>query len=160
MHDTSIFHSNKGFTLVEVIIALAVLVIGVLGVFSMQLMTIKGNANAISLSRSVQETSSALDRVESLSYDDAKLDSGTNFDVNNDLFGSNQNFSGTLIYNVNDLNGNDITTQFGLVDHAPSGARHANTFSGSQGKVIQVNSTQRTSGDEKTLTLQYIKVNY
>lgn len=42
----SLLKSNKGFTLIEAIISLAVLSIGILALFAMQTLSIRGNANA------------------------------------------------------------------------------------------------------------------
>ena len=145
---SQLISSSEGFTLIEVMIALVILVIGVLGVFSMQLLTIKGNTNAISLSRSVQETSAALDRAESLSYNDAELSAASDQDMNT-LFGAAQNFSGTITYDV--VESNNLVGTYGL--------KH-DTFPGSSCKIVTFDSTQRRSGDLKTITLQYVKVDY
>lgn len=145
-----IVRTETGFTLIEVIIALVVLVIGVLGVFSMQLLTIKGNSNAIALSRSVQETAAALDRAESLDYDDGELNAGNDKDMTT-LFGTAQNFSGTLIYNVVDQGDDELKALYGLTH---------DTFPGSQCKLIQLTSTQRSSGEDRSINLQYVKVDY
>lgn len=66
--------NNLGFTLIEVLIALAVFAIGILGVFTLQMTAIKGNASA----RGVTENYlSGMDKVEELMarpFDDALLD--------------------------------------------------------------------------------------
>jgi type IV pilus assembly protein PilV len=66
--------NQNGFTLVEVMVALAIFTIGILGVNAMQLAAIKGNATANVIS---QATTWASDRVEILSglnYTDSDLD--------------------------------------------------------------------------------------
>ncbi|UCF95362.1 MAG: prepilin-type N-terminal cleavage/methylation domain-containing protein [Desulfobacterales bacterium] len=68
--------NGRGFTLIEVLIALAVFAIGILGVFSMQIRAINGNAVA----RGVTENyTSAMDKVEelmALPFDNAQLTAG------------------------------------------------------------------------------------
>ncbi len=68
---------EKGFTIIEVLIAVSVLTIGILAVSTMQVSSIRGNAFA---SRQTEGTTIALDRLEklmSLSYGDANLAAGS-----------------------------------------------------------------------------------
>ena len=69
--------NNHGFTLIEVLIALAVFAIGILGVFTLQMTAINGNASA----RGVTENYlSGMDKVEELMarpYDHNLLDDTT-----------------------------------------------------------------------------------
>jgi len=60
-------HKEKGFTLVEILIALTIFAIGILGVASMQIWGLRGNASAIWHS---QAATFAADRVERLMVDD------------------------------------------------------------------------------------------
>jgi len=84
----SIIVNKKGFTLVELLIALVVFAIGILGVATMQTTSIKGNSKG----RQISEASNiAADRIEmflSLDYDDPLLadvdGNGTGQDNNND----------------------------------------------------------------------------
>jgi type IV pilus assembly protein PilV len=72
--------TDKGFTLIEVLIAITVLTIGLLAVSTMQVSSIRGNAFA---ARQTEGTTIALDRLEkimSLSYDDADLAAGSHSD--------------------------------------------------------------------------------
>lgn len=69
--------TEKGFTMIEVIIAISVLTIGILAVSSMQVSAIRGNSFA---GRQSEGTTIALDRLEklmSLSYGDADLAAGS-----------------------------------------------------------------------------------
>jgi Tfp pilus assembly protein PilV len=59
----NIFYNINGFTLVEAVIALGVLSIGILAMFSMQTMGIRGNSSA---NRITTETTWGADRIEQL----------------------------------------------------------------------------------------------
>jgi type IV pilus modification protein PilV len=64
---------QKGFTLLEVLVAVVLLVIGILGAASMQISSLGGNTVAI---RITEATALATDRIEqfmALAYDDAAL---------------------------------------------------------------------------------------
>jgi len=66
--------SQSGFTLIEVLIAVAIFTIGILSVNAMQIASIKGNASA---NRITESTSWASDRIETLlglNYSDTDLD--------------------------------------------------------------------------------------
>jgi type IV pilus assembly protein PilV len=72
--------TDKGFTLIEVLIAITVLTIGILAVSTMQVSSIWGNAFA---SRQTVGTTIALDRMEklmSLSYENTDLAAGSHSD--------------------------------------------------------------------------------
>lgn len=80
--------SQSGFTLIEVLIAVAIFTIGILSVNAMQIAGIKGNSSA---NRITESTSWASDRIETLlglDYSDTDLDDddgdGTGEDGNND----------------------------------------------------------------------------
>ncbi len=55
--------NNKGFTLVEVLVALLVLSIGLLAVASMQTNSLRSNYNALTRSKAVQGCEDILDRM-------------------------------------------------------------------------------------------------
>jgi len=81
-------NDEKGFTLVEILIAIVVLAIGVLAMGQMQIASIRGNSIANTLT---EATTLAQDRMENLielSYNDNGLsdtdNDGTNQDANND----------------------------------------------------------------------------
>lgn len=85
-----IIKSNTGFTLIEVVIALGVLSIGILGLMVMQLSAIKGNSTANTITA---ESNWAADRIElvlDLDFFHADLldtdNDGTNRDNNRDGF--------------------------------------------------------------------------
>ena len=78
----TVFRTEKGFTILEVLIAISVLSIGILAVASMQVSAMWGNNFA---ARQTEGTTIALDRMEkllSLSYQAADLSSGNHTDPN------------------------------------------------------------------------------
>lgn len=150
--------SNQGFTLIEVIIAIAVLTIGILSLYSMHVSAINGNATANNLTT---RSSWASDRIELLlnnPYDDYKLkdkspEDGTNQDANND--------------GVDDNGGN-----FGLDNATPATADGTDTSPDGQftifwnvavdipvkhTKTIRVIVTSQDRGVTKTVPMTYIK---
>ena len=90
--------NNHGFTLIEVLIALAVFAIGILGVFTLQMTAIKGNASA----RGVTENYlSGMDKVEELMdrpFDDALLNenAGVPYTLATDADGIDNDGDGTV----------------------------------------------------------------
>jgi prepilin-type N-terminal cleavage/methylation domain-containing protein len=60
--------TNKGFTLIEVVIALAVLGFGILSMFSMQLFAIKGNTSANRITQGTTWGADGLEQVMSSKY--------------------------------------------------------------------------------------------
>lgn len=89
-------NNNQGFTLIEVMIALAIFAIGILGVFTLQLSSIKGNASA----RGVTENYlSGMDKVEELMarpFDDALLAAGGPYTLATDADGIDNDGDGTV----------------------------------------------------------------
>lgn len=78
-------HCNKGFTLIEVLIAMAILTIGILSLFTMQIHSVQGNTKA---NRQTMESCLSSDQIEQLlskSYNDTALKDidgdGTNKDM-------------------------------------------------------------------------------
>ena len=70
--------SEKGFTLIEIMIALAIFSVGILGVASMQILSVNYNIHA---RRTSEATTCGVERMETLMtfpYDDANLDPATN----------------------------------------------------------------------------------
>jgi len=85
-YKTIIGRNEKGFTLIEVIIAIAILSVGLLALASMQVAAIKGNAHA---NRLTEATTLAQDKVEELislqytvSSTDTRLTAGEDEEVN------------------------------------------------------------------------------
>ena len=78
--------SLRGFTLIEVLIALAIFSIGILAVASMQIQSINLNASAQMQSEATTLAVEWLERLKMLPYDHTDLDEGNN--PHQDQFGS------------------------------------------------------------------------
>ncbi len=73
---------EEGFTLIEIMVALAILAFGILAIASMQISSLSGTAAA---QKVTEATSIAQDRVErfvSVAYNDADLSTGTHTEAN------------------------------------------------------------------------------
>jgi prepilin-type N-terminal cleavage/methylation domain-containing protein len=66
-------NSQSGFTLLEVIIAIALLTIGILGAATMQIASIGGNSHANRITEAITFAESTVETLMSLPYDDADL---------------------------------------------------------------------------------------
>lgn len=81
-------NNEKGFTLVEAVIAAAVLGIGIFSFYAMQVRSIDGNAKAARITYGTSWASDQIENLLALDFDDALLDDddldGTNRDANGD----------------------------------------------------------------------------
>lgn len=70
MNKKNLKDNVKGFTLLEVLIALIILAVGILGAASMQVSSIRGNSQARQISEASSLVSDRIEIVMSRSYDD------------------------------------------------------------------------------------------
>jgi prepilin-type N-terminal cleavage/methylation domain-containing protein len=135
---------NKGFTLIEVIIALAILTIGILSVNAMQTVSIRGNYTA---NRLTSATTWATDRAEilfNLEYDDAELQ---------DDGGGGAGLAGLDDATAATADGNDVspdgeyTIYWNIAEDVPMDNL----------KTIRVIILRNDLGTPKTLTLNHMK---
>ena len=70
------FPRDRGFTLVEVLIAMAIFAIGILALYAMQGTAIRGNNKAGQMTIAVQVMSDQIERLANTSYADASLSAG------------------------------------------------------------------------------------
>lgn len=68
----------KGFTLIEVLIVLAIFSIGILAVAAMQMTSTKGNASARRITEATALAENQIENLMQLSYDHADLNPATN----------------------------------------------------------------------------------
>ncbi len=64
--------TEKGFTLVEVMLALAVLTIGIMSMFAMQATSIKGNVSASTITTAANYSADRIEKIFAMDYDDLK----------------------------------------------------------------------------------------
>ena len=70
--------NNRGFTLIEVMIALAIFSIGILAIAGMQISSINGNSSARMQTEATTLAVERLERLIALPYDHEDLDKGNN----------------------------------------------------------------------------------
>lgn len=67
---------EAGFTLLEILIAVAILSVGILGLINMQISSIQGNDRALELSEASTEGATNLESLMGLAYDDSGMAGG------------------------------------------------------------------------------------
>jgi len=80
---------NKGFTLLEVMIAMAILAVGLLAIAGMQIIAIRANAQSREVTEAITLATRHLDYLKSLPYNDPALDDTE--ETNNDNLTDTQN---------------------------------------------------------------------
>ncbi|MBN2372362.1 prepilin-type N-terminal cleavage/methylation domain-containing protein [bacterium] len=96
--DTGIF--QQGFTLIEILISMAIFMIGFLGIAMMLISTIRGNSFSIRLTNAVQLASQQIEEINTMDYNSV-------IDVDND--------------GISGLNDQDVSTADGYNLNAESG---------------------------------------
>ena len=66
---------DQGFTLIEVVIALGILAIGIMAMFAMQTIGIKGNATSNEITKEASWGSDYLERINTVKYSDYQTES-------------------------------------------------------------------------------------
>lgn len=118
---------DKGFTLLEVLVAISILAFGLLAVASMQATAIRGNSFAIGTTEATTWAANQLEELMALQYNDTKLADG-------DHSGAEGRTEGRY------------TIAWTVTDDSPM----PNT------KTIKVNVTWTDHGVQKTVSVQYI----
>jgi len=80
--------SNSGFTLIEALVAMVVLTIGILSLYSMQIKSIQGNSKANRFTTASTWNADQMEKIVGMDYNDATLkdtnQNGTNQDADGD----------------------------------------------------------------------------
>lgn len=76
--------AQDGFTLIEILIALTVFAIAILGISAMQTSSIRGNMQARVISEEVMAAVSCVEKLRMVSYGDTELSAGSHTDVDDD----------------------------------------------------------------------------
>lgn len=74
-------NNNKGFTLIEVIIALMIFSVGILAMQGMQYMSVKTNFSAFNITRAIGQGTDTVERILALDYNDDLLLAGAHDDT-------------------------------------------------------------------------------
>ncbi len=86
----NMFHkNNNGFTLIEVMITLAVLFVGILAMSLMQVQAIKGNSSAFSRTNANAIALTFLEELRRIPFDDSNLTAGTDLNAGKAPAGGN-----------------------------------------------------------------------
>ena len=72
-------NKNKGFTLIEILLTIAILSVGILGVMTMQIRATRSNAEARKVTESASWMSDQFERLMAIPYDDAQMAPGATF---------------------------------------------------------------------------------
>jgi prepilin-type N-terminal cleavage/methylation domain-containing protein len=155
-------HSSRGFSLIEVMIAMAIFAVGMLGVFSMQISSINGNATA---RRVTQDVTWAMDKTEqllALAYTDTGDLKGVTSDV--DANGQEHSIANGDFTVDNDGIDNDLD---GEIDEGGEAAIVTITWfvlnesPDPDTKTIRITINHRvTLGRDREVNLEFIKANF
>lgn len=108
--------NQGGFTLIEAVIAMAILAIGILTLQTMQVMGIKGNSQASRITVGSTWAADRIEQIQVLDYGDVILNDadgdGTNQDADEDGIDDDENNDGVV----------DANEQFGLEDDTVASA--------------------------------------
>ncbi len=124
-------NNTQGFTLIEVIVAMAVLAIGILALQTMQITSIKGNAHANRLTTSSIWASDRLERIHALPYRDMSLTCADDLMCDNNLNGTDQDLDMDGLDTETTAPGTD--TNFGLDNDTALTADHVITAANTDG---------------------------
>jgi prepilin-type N-terminal cleavage/methylation domain-containing protein len=73
-HPTTSWRPAKGFTLIEVMVALTIFSVGLLAIFSMHISSIRGNALARGVTENATVAAGKIEQLMAMPFDDAALD--------------------------------------------------------------------------------------
>ena len=112
--------NNKGFTLIEALVALGVLTIGILTMYTMQTGSIRGNFRASQISTAAAWAAVRMEQLSALAYNDSQLDDVT-------IDGTGQDSNGNGIDDDDEGNNTDGIANFGLDQNTTATADHTLT---------------------------------
>lgn len=141
-------NNQKGFTLIEVLIAITLLVIGILGAASMQIASIGGNRHAIRVTTAATWAGDKLEALMALPYTHADLTDDSNSGANAGVTGlNNTDAAGSLADGGPILKG-DYTLFWNVAENYP--------LTGC--KTIRVLVQRSDKGVVKTVTQDFTKM--
>ncbi len=143
-----LLRNEKGFTLIEIMVALFVFTIGILALNKMQVVAIRGNANANGLTGSSSWAAAQVETLLTLDYDDDLLQDIVGGDGAEGLAGLNDNTAAKADGSMDSLDGN-FKILWNVADDEP--IRNV--------KTIRVIATRNYFGLQKQVSLDYYKIN-
>jgi type IV pilus assembly protein PilV len=130
------FSDQKGFSLLEILIAITILAIGLLALAELQITAIQGNAFSGRTTDATTLAQDALEQLMTLDYTDADLNDGLHPP------GSQAQVSGTQ-----QVQGGNYTISWDVTENSPI----ADT------KTVDMTVTWSDGGRQRTLSMQFIK---
>lgn len=161
-----IIHTQNGFTLIEAVIAMAILAIGILTLQTMQVIGIKGTSQANRITVGSTWAADRIEQIQVLDYDDTILNDsdgdGTNQDGNEDGVDDDENNNGIVEANeqfglehdtVATADGNDTSPDnvFTIFWNVAVDQPVKNT------KTIRIIVTSNQQGKARRVTFDYVK---
>lgn len=141
--------NNSGFTLIEAMIAVVLLAIGIMTLYTMQITSVKGNAKANALSYAANAANDCYERLQNIDYDNA-------------LFNEGPTHNHTSLAPIS-LPQNVSQVTWTVVDWVVSGTVD-NDGDGEMGdgdengiKFVTLNVSYRDSGEQKTYSMNFYK---
>jgi type II secretory pathway pseudopilin PulG len=141
-------NDQNGFTLIEVVISMFMLIIGILGAIVMQNTATKGNSTAIHLTGAANWASDRQETLMALSYGDASLEDVNNAGVNAGMTGLDNTDAIGSLADGGPVVQDGFTVFWNVADNYP-------VFGN---KTIRVIVHRFDKGELKTVTLDFIKM--
>ena len=140
-------NNQNGFTLIEVLIAIALLTIGILGAAAMQIASLEGNSNAIRITQASTWAENRLEILMARPYAHADLADLSNTGVNAGVTGlNNTNVAGSLA-DGGPVVSDGFTIYWNVAENTPL----------TDTKTIRVLVVRTDKGRVKTLAVDYLK---
>ena len=143
-----VLKNQRGFTLIEILIALVIFAVGILGAAMMQISSISENSHASRISTATNAGASELESLMGLSFDDTVLVDNSNTGVNAGVTGlDNTDETGHLADGGPMIKGNDTLFWNVAMDYPIVGV-----------KTIRVIVQRSDKGKVKKIPLDFIRM--
>ncbi len=156
MRKLKVCNNNQGFTLIEIMIAMVIFVVGMLGVATLQTSATKGNNTANRTTRAFTWCSDRMEVLMSLPYIDTRLDAGEHSEANGDFTQASDGIDNDYDGQIDEAGESGVVRIMWTVadNDGVTGAPPPPAFT----KSITVTVTwRRPLGGQKTLTLNTVR---